>query len=109
MLRRLHLILAALAMLVAPIAMQPGMATAAMPMDHREMAESGHCSDAEPEDDDRSGAMANFCVAMCSAIAPPDAALTDPLGFGSPMLAGFSSSECAPFLSELPTPPPKLA
>ena len=51
MLRRLHLLLAALAMLVAPLAMQSGMAMAAMPMDHGEMAQTGHCGDEDAGDD----------------------------------------------------------
>ena len=56
MLRRLHLILAALAMLVAPLAMQSGMAMAAMPMEHREVAQSGHCGDEDSGSEDEPAA-----------------------------------------------------
>ena len=66
MLRRLHLILAALAMLVAPLAMQSGMAMAAMPMDHREMAQAGHCGAEAARREDEPGAMTQCGVAMCA-------------------------------------------
>lgn len=109
MLRRLHLILAALAMLIAPVAMQSGMAIAAMPMDHREMAQAGHCGDGAPEKGDKSGAKSPCCVAMCSAVAPLGAASIEPIAYHAPMLFGLLSAEHHPFLAELPTPPPRTA
>lgn len=109
MLRRLHLILAALAMLIAPVAMQSGMAMAAMPMNHREMAQTGHCGDAKPEKSEKSGAMTQCCVAMCSAVAPLGAAVIEPIAYHAPVLAGFRPTEHRPFPAELPTPPPRAA
>ena len=96
-------------MLVAPIAMQSGMAMAAMPMDHREMAQAGHCGDAEPEKDDKSGAMTQCCVGMCSAVTPLGAALIVPIAYHASVLAGFRPTEHRPFMAELPTPPPRAA
>ena len=109
MLRRLHLILAALAMLVAPLAMQSGMAMAAMPMDHREMAKSGHCGDEDSGSEDEPAAMTQCCVAMCSALAPLGAAAIEPIAYHVPILAEFRSSGHRAFLAKLPTPPPRLA
>jgi hypothetical protein len=109
MLRRLHLILAALAMLVAPLAMQSGMAMAAMPMDHSEMAQTGHCGEEDDGSDDKSGAMTQCCIAMCSAVAPLGTALLEPVAYHAPIVARFHTTEHSPFLAELPTPPPKLA
>ncbi|MGX7926923.1 hypothetical protein ACWPMX_10180 [Tsuneonella sp. HG094] len=109
MLRRLHLILAALAMLVAPLAMQSGMAMAAMPMEHREMAQSGHCGDEDSGSEDEPAAMTQCCVAMCSALAPLGAAAIEPIAYHVPILAEFRSSGHRAFLAKLPTPPPRLA
>ena len=109
MLRRLHLILAALAMLIAPVAMQSGVAMAAMPMNHREMAQTGHCGDAEPGNDEKSGAMKQCCIAMCSAVAPLGAVSVEPIAYHAPVLTGFRSIEHPPFLAKLPTPPPRPA
>ena len=109
MLRRLHLLLAALAMLVAPMAMQSGMAMAAMPMDHGEMAQTGHCGDEDAGDEDRSGAMTQCCVAMCSAVAPLGTTAIEPIPYHAPILASFRSTEHGAFLAKLPTPPPRLA
>jgi hypothetical protein len=108
MLRRLHLILAALAMLIAPLAMQSGVAMAAMPMDHGEMAEGGHCGESAPEKGDKPGAMTQCCIAMCAAVAPLDAALVEPIAYHAPVLASLVAPQHRPFLAELPTPPPRL-
>lgn len=109
MLRRLHLILAALAMLVAPVAMQSGVVRAAMPMDHREMAQAGHCGDEDSSGEDEPGAMTQCCVAMCSAIAPLGATAIDQIAYHAPILVSFRSTEHRAFLAKLPTPPPRLA
>ena len=109
MLRRLHLILAALAMLIAPLAMQSGMAMGAMPMDQQEMAESEHCGDEQPGSEDEPGAMTQCCVAMCSAVAPIGAAASDPAAYHAPMLFGLRLTEHRAFLAKLPTPPPRAA
>lgn len=96
-------------MLIAPIAMQSGMAMAAMPMNHREMAQTGHCGGVQPEKDNKSGSMNQCCIAMCSAVAPLGAAPIKQIAYHAPMLAGFRSTEHHPFLAELPTPPPRAA
>lgn len=107
MLRRLHLILAALAMLVAPVAIHSGAAMAAMPMNHRAMAQAAHCGDAQPEKREKSTAMTQCCVAMCFAVASLGGVSIEPSSYQAPLLAGFRSSEDRPFLAELPTPPPR--
>ena len=109
MLRRFHLILAALAMLVAPLAMQSGVAMAAMPMDHREMGQAGHCGDADAGDEGEPGGMTQCCVAMCSAVAPIGPAAIDPVAYHAPLLFGFGATAHRPFLAKLPTPPPRAA
>lgn len=109
MFRRFHLILAAVALLVAPLMMQSDVAMAAMPMDHGEMAQTGHCGDEDAGDEEKSGAMTRCCVAMCSAVAPLDVGAVDPAAYHAPVLAGILTTEHHPFLIELPTPPPKLA
>lgn len=109
MLRRLHLILAALALLIAPVAMQSGVAVAAMPMEHGEMAKTGPCGEAVPDEGDKSEAMMQCCIAMCAAVAPLDQTVIEPIAFDAPILARPVSTQHLPFLAELPTPPPRLA
>ena len=112
MLRRLHLILAALAMLIAPFAMQSGMAMAAMPMDRGGMV-SSQCVDEDSGRDsggeDKSGAMTQCCVAMCSAVEPLGGAAVGPPAYPAPLLFGLRSTAHRAFLIELPAPPPRLA
>ncbi len=109
MLRRLNLVLAAVAMLIAPLAMQSGMAMAAMPMNHREMAQTGHCGDPDSGGEDKSGAMTQCCIAMCSAVAPIGTASLESMVYHAPMLVSFSPAEHRGFLAKLPTPPPRAA
>ena len=109
MFRRLHLVLAALAMLVAPLAMQSGMAMAAMPMDQREMAQSGHCGDEDGGQGDQPGSKTQCCYAMCSAVTPLGAAAIEPAPYPALLLFALRSSEHRSFLPELPTPPPRGA
>ena len=109
MLRRLNLVLAAVAMLIAPLSMQSGMAMAAMPMNHREMAQTGHCGDQDSGDEDKSGAMTQCCIAMCSAVAPIGTASLESMVYHAPMLVSFSPAEHRGFLAKLPTPPPRAA
>lgn len=108
MLRRLHLVLAALAMLFAPIATQAGVAMA-MPMDHREMAQKGQCGDSVPGKDAKFGVKSQCCMAMCSAVTPLGAAPGESVAFQAPLLFGLRPSDHRPFLAELPTPPPRTA
>lgn len=109
MLQRLRLILAALAMLIAPIAMQTGVAMAAMPMDHREMAQTGHCGNEDSGSEEKSGAMKQCCVAMCSAVAPLAAASVERDVYHAPLLFGLAFTERRAFRAKLPTPPPRAA
>ena len=109
MLRRLHLILAALAMLFAPTAMQSGVAMAAMPKDHVAAAKDGHCGESTPDQNDKSGAMTQCCTAMCSAVAPLDLAMDDLVDHHAPVLTGLVATRHPPFLAKLPTPPPRRA
>lgn len=108
MLRRLHLILAAIAMMVAPLAMQSGVAVAAMPMDHHEMVQAGHCGE-DGAGEDEPGAMTQCCVAMCSAVAPLGASSLEQIVYHASIRGGFRPTQHRPFLAELPTPPPRLA
>lgn len=109
MLRRLHLILAALAIVFAPLAMQSGMAMAATPVEHGEMAQSGHCGDEVSGGEDESGALVQCCIATCSAVAPLGTATIDLFTHEAPLLVGFRSSEYRSFQAELATPPPRNA
>lgn len=107
MLRRFHLIVAALAMLIAPIAMQSGMAMAAMPVEHPAKALAGHCGGAAPAEDEKSGAMTQCCAAMCSAVAPIGAAAEETVAYHAPLPFSLRSTEHRAFLAKLPTPPPR--
>lgn len=114
MLRAIHLAMAAIAMLLAPMAMQSGMAMAAAPVDHHAAAaSSGHCDgampeDATPEDDEgRSGQSMQSCVAMCSALAPTGIVPVDVIAFADPRSGWLPDTDQQPFLAELPTPPPR--
>ncbi len=109
MLRQLHLILAAIAMLVAPVAMKSGLAMAAMPMDHRDMAQSGHCGEEDAGGEEKSGAMTQCCVAMCSAVAPLGASSPEPFAYHAPLPFALAPTEHRAFVTKLPTPPPRLA
>ena len=109
MLRRHHLILAALAMLIAPVAMQSGVAMAAMPMDHRDMARSGHCGGGGAGGEEQPGAMKQCCVAMCSAVAPLGATSPEPIAYHALLPFALVPTEHSAFLTKLPTPPPRFA
>lgn len=109
MLRRFHLMLAAFAFLFAPLAMQSGVAMAAMPMDRGEAAQAGHCGSEDDGGDEQTGAMMQCCVAMCAAVAPLGAPSIEPLAYQAPMLAAFHPAAHRLFLAELPTPPPRAA
>lgn len=109
MLRRLHLLLAALAMLIAPVVMQSGVAMAAMPSAQGDMMRDGHCGESAPDQEKKAGAMMQCCVAMCTAITPFEAAVIEPMGYHAPLLFGLGSAAHRPFITELPTPPPRAA
>ena len=109
MFRCLHLILAALALVVAPVAMQSGAVMAASPTSHGEMAQSGHCDEAAPEQREKPGTASQCCIAMCAAVAPLDAALVEPLPYDAPIRASPVATRHRAFLADLPTPPPRPA
>lgn len=109
MLRRLHLILAALAMLIAPVAMQSGVAMAAAPQGHGEAVKEGHCGESAPDKGDKPGAMMQCCIAMCAAVAPLDATAIAGVAYHAPVLSALVATEHRAFLAELPTPPPRPA
>ncbi|MFN6936492.1 MAG: hypothetical protein ACK4NZ_15235 [Tsuneonella sp.] len=108
MLRAIHLALAAIAMLLAPMAMHSGMVMAAAPVEHHAAAApSGHCDGGESNDDDRSGQSMQSCVAMCSALAPTGIVPVDVIVFADPRSGWLPDTDQQPFLAELPTPPPR--
>ena len=112
MLRRLHLVMAALAMLIAPVAMQSGMAMAAMPMDRAGMVSSQCVDEGSGRDsggEDKSGVMTQCCVAMCSAVEPLGGAEIGQPVYPAPLLFGLRPTVSRAFLVKLPTPPPRLA
>ncbi len=106
---KLFAILIAAAMLFAPFAMQSG-AMAAMPSDHHsQMTEKGHCEGQSGTDDDSKPADKPCCAAMCTAVAVPAPGLGTERIFAPlpahPLAANFYQG----FLSEIATPPPRLA
>lgn len=109
MLRHFHLILAALALLVAPVAMQSGAALAAMPAEHHEMAQAEHCGDEGSGNEITPDGMAQCCVAMCSALALLAVTPIETPNHLAPGLYAFEPTDNRAFLARLPTPPPKLA
>lgn len=109
MLRRLHLVLAALAMFVAPLAMQSGMAMAARPMDHYRNAQAGQCDDEDIGGRNEPNAMTQCCAAICSAVVLLGAASLVPIIYHAPMHFVLRSTEHREFVAKLPTPPPRHA
>jgi hypothetical protein len=109
--RFLLAILAAVAMLFAPLAVSSGSAMAMAPAaDHQaQMTDSGHCSDQPAKSDHGKAADKSCCIAMCAAVAVAPSAFVEPHSFPQPVerssLVQFDRS----FLAELPTPPPRLA
>ncbi len=108
--RPLFAILIAVAMLVAPFAMQAGSAMAAMPSDHHsQMMEKGHCGVQSNEGMADEALGKSCCVAMCTAIAVAPVSPSEPLAFSRsverPALVQFRHS----YLAKLPTPPPRRA
>jgi hypothetical protein len=110
--RLLFLWLAALAMLVAPLAMPGGaaaMATAPSPVHHPAGSGGGHCDEPSAPDSDapRDKAIGHACCGtMCVAVMAADPAndLAN-LRYPNPNLGPDSSRRG--FLGEIATPPPK--
>ena len=108
MVRAILLAMAAIAMFLAPMAMQSGMAMAAALDDHHApAAQAGHCDETVPQDDDTPGPSMQSCVAMCSAIAPAGVLPVEVIAFADPPAARQPESEHRLFLADLPTPPPR--
>jgi hypothetical protein len=106
--RPVFAVLIALAMLVAPFAMQGASARAAMPADHHaQMIEAAHCAGEEG----KAGKSVDLdcCAAMCAtaSLAPAVAAdlPTVARGDDQPATDQFGRSH----LAKLPTPPPRIA
>lgn len=110
-LRPLYMMLLALAMLLAPLAVQSGAAMAMAPADHHSMmTNGGHCGEQPAKSHDGKAMDKSCCAAMCATAAAIVPALhTEPHALAStverPGLDLFRHS----FLAELPTPPPRLA
>ena len=109
-LRRLFVILTALAMLFAPLTTVTGGAMAMAPADHQaQMIEKGHCSDQPAEGKDGKTMGKSCCVAMCTAVAVVAASPVEPITFARivdrPALAQFHHD----YLAKLATPPPRPA
>lgn len=100
-------LLIVLAMLTGSIAMQSGVASAAMP-DRQVTSQAGHCGDAPVDKDHQSDAMTEYCAAMCAALAPLGGLPTEPGSRRVLALSGNRPVEYRPILTELPTPPPRI-
>ena len=110
-LRPLYVMLLALAMLLAPLALQSGAAMAMAPAGHHsQMMNGGHCGEQPAKSHDGKAMDKSCCAAMCAAAAAIVPAIHNgPHALAStvkrPGLDLFRHS----FLAELPTPPPRLA
>ena len=103
---RLFALFIALSLLLGPLAMDRAMA--AVPVGQTQMADDGHC---QPADKGQPGkAMAKpCCAAMCATAAiVPEASASEPL-FGRLPATPASASFHRGVLSEISTPPPRLA
>lgn len=110
-LRPLLAVLIGLAMLIAPLGAIGGGAMAQGPAagHHGQMMDSGHCDDQPGTGKDGKSGSKSCCIAMCAAVAIIAVGPAEPHALGSsterPSLASFDPG----FLTELPTPPPRLA
>ena len=106
---RLFAIFVALSVLFAPFAMRGGQAMAATPSSHHaQMADQGHC---QPAPDDQHGKLMSkpCCAAMCAAVAiAPMVSVGEPLFLRMPATQAAASFH-REILSEIATPPPRLA
>lgn len=110
-LRPLFVVLIGFALLFAPLGAIGGGAMAQGPAagHHAQMMDSGHCDDQPATGKDGKSDKKSCCIAMCAAVAIEAARPAEPKALGSsterPSLASFDPG----FLTELPTPPPRLA
>lgn len=108
--RSLFSIMIALALLLAPAALQVGSANAALPADHHaQMMESGHCGPQPSKTVDGKAAGKTCCVAMCTAVAAAPASPAELPIFHASALMPSGEQFNHSFLAELPTPPPRGA
>lgn len=101
-------LMAAIAMLFAPVLMNASMAYASPSDSHAQMAEKGHCAPAGDTDEDQVPELA-CCGAMCMAVAITHA--TVPIA--APAHSSIRVAELHAFRTgapaELATPPPRAA
>lgn len=110
-LRPLYVMLLALAMLLAPLALQSGAAMAMAPAGHRsQMMNGGHCGEQPAKSHDGKMMDKSCCAAMCAAAAAIiPAAHNEPHALASTVERPRQDLFRHSFLAELPTPPPRLA
>jgi hypothetical protein len=108
-LRKVAVAIIGIAMLLAPVAVQNGMAmaTPSPAAHHGQMADSGPCSDQPAGKADH--AAKSCCAAMCTAIADALPPAFAPLEFASSRERLATDNFRHGFLSELATPPPRRA
>ena len=107
--RTLAAAIVGIAMLLAPLAVQNGMAMATPPMSahHGPMVDSGHCPDQRTGKADHPAKAC--CAAMCTAISAALQPAAAPLDFALERQRPAPDQFHHEFLSELPTPPPRRA
>lgn len=105
-LSRFFAMLIALSLLFGPLAMERAMATA--PASHSQMSDDSHC---QPADDDKADqAMPEpCCAAMCATAAVVPEASANKLPFARLAAIPAPASFRRGVLSEIATPPPRLA
>lgn len=101
-------LMAAIAMLFAPVLMNASMANASPSDGHAQMAEKAHCAPASDTDQDQAPEMA-CCGAMCMAVAITHATVPveAPAHSSIPVAKLHAFRTGAP--AELATPPPRAA
>ena len=92
MFRRFNLFLVAMAMVIAPFAMQSGVAMVAGQMDQMEMALDDPCSVDDAGSEDELGARARCCIAICSVMAPLGTASIDPTSHRTSFFFGLPAA-----------------
>ena len=106
MVRFLYLVLASLALLVASVAMRADIAVAAVTEESTAAAAGNHCGKNVPQEHKQSSTNGD-CFAMCTAMAPCDASLSEAAVQPTSMPSGYDPAGYPPFEPRLPTPPPR--
>lgn len=108
--RLLFAMLLAVAMSFAPLAMAGEQAMAAAPAHHAEMdAGAAHCPDQSGQDEPDQPDGKPCCAAGCTAAATLPAAMAEPAVLPKPRLRPSAAQFHRGTLSEIATPPPRLA